>query len=352
MTSTFAYLFTRSQGTSARLLDKAPRFVAQGISQALGYRHPFTTLNPVLKCLLALQQLQGKTTLVSQDYHNSRKQFAMQMAAIKAKSTKVKQVKELILALDKQHIAARHYHPNPKQALPLIVFFHGGGFIVGDLDTHDEACRLLAVHANAQVLSLEYPLAPEHSPAHIVQCCVAALQWAYQHSKQLNIKEEKIAVCGDSAGGNLSAVVAQKTKGSRYAPTAQFLVYPTVDLKSRYASYYKFKEGLILNDEDIDCVTEFYAQQHHVALDDPLVSPLYGHLEHVAPAFVLTSGFDILHDEGQIYAAKLKQAGVKVEYREAFDMTHGFINFTVLFDDAKQHWIRACRDFRQFWDQA
>ncbi|GAA5004115.1 alpha/beta hydrolase [Acinetobacter puyangensis] len=346
-----AQFLEKSQGSSARTLDKAPKVIQQRLAQILGYQHDFKALHPFLKCLLAIQQRQGKINLVTEDYAKSRVLFQRQMRSLVAKPTPIKWVEDLDLPLKRQTLHARRYHPNPGKKLPLIIFYHGGGFVVGDLNTHDEACRLLAKSANVQVLSIDYPLAPEHSPEYIVGCCVEALEWIYQHDKQLDIAGKRIAVAGDSAGGNLSAVVCQKTQHAIYAPTAQLLIYPTVDFKNRYASYYKFREGVILNDNDIDTVTELYVTRHNVALDDALVSPLYGDLSKVAPAYVITSSFDLLHDEGEIYAQKLKQAGIQVQYNEITDMTHGFINFTPIHKAAKQHWINTARDFRKFWDK-
>lgn len=339
------------QGPSARTLDRLPAPLQNSLAKKLGYHHDFKELNPFLKCLLAAQKLQHRNHLILPDYETSRNMFREQMQGILATSTPIKKVQELKLPLARQTLNARLYHPNPNKKLPLIIFYHGGGFVIGDLETHDEACRLLAKHANAQVLSIDYPLAPEHSPEHIVGCCVEALEWVYNNSKQLRIEKNRIAVAGDSAGGNLSAVVSQKTQHTVYAPNAQFLIYPAVDFKSRYASYYKYRDGLILNDRDIDLVTAFYVTTHNVDLDHPIVSPIYGELDKVAPAFILSAKYDLLYDEGQIYTAKLKQAGVKVASLEAHDQTHGFINFTPIHKAAKLHWIHAAKEFRKFWNK-
>ncbi len=341
----------KTQGPSARALDKAPKSIQQNLARLIGYKYDFEGLNPFLKCLLAMQELKGQSDFITHNYLQDRVNFQQQMRSIRAKPTEIKLVEDLTLPLNRQNVHARRYHPNPKKKLPMIVFYHGGGFIIGDVNTHDEVCRLLAKHANAQVLSIDYPLAPEHVPEHIIGCCVEALEWTYQNSKTLGIEKKRIAVAGDSAGGNISAVVAQKTQHTVYAPSAQFLVYPTVDFKNRYASYFKFRQGLILTDNDIDCVIELYVTKNDIALDDPLVSPLFGDFKKVAPAYMITAGFDLLHDEGQVYAGKLEQAGIKVKYTEAPDMTHGFINFTPIHNAAKKHWINAAKEFRKFWDK-
>lgn len=344
-------LIHKAQGPSARLMDKLPNVAKNKLAKTMGYNYNFKELNPFLKCMIASQHLQNQTAFINLDYLKSRQNFKNQMASIIAKPTPVKSIKDLTLDLKQQPIQARHYHPQPNKKLPMIVFYHGGGFIIGDISTHDEACRLLAIHANAQVLSIDYPLAPEHSPQQVVNSCVEALEWVYSNVATLNIEKNRIAVAGDSAGGNLSAVVAQKTQHTVYAPSAQFLIYPALDFKSRYASYYTFREGLILTDHDIDTVNSLYLDRHHVDTAEPLVSPIYGDIQKVAPAYILTAKYDILHDEGQIYANKLKDAGIKVHYTEAVDQTHGFINFTPIHRAAKHHWIKAAKDFRVFWDQ-
>ena len=158
-------------------------------------------------------------------------------------------------------------------------------------------------------------------------------------------------MAGDSAGGNISAVVAQRTAAKAYAPSAQLLIYPVVDFKSRHPSFFAYKDGLTLTGQDVDRVTSLYAEQHQVALDDPIVSPTYGVLKSVAPAFVITAGHDLLHDEGEIYAIKLKQQGNKVYYQNYLDQPHGFVNFTIISRRAKKITIEVAKNFRKFWDK-
>ncbi|SUV62874.1 carboxylesterase [Acinetobacter calcoaceticus] len=209
----------------------------------------------------------------------------------------------------------------------------------------------MAKYAKVQVLSIDYPLAPEVSPQHLIQSCEDALAWVYQNRRQLKILKGRIAVAGDSAGGNISTVVAQRSVNKPYAPQAQLLIYPAVDFKSRHPSFYAYNEGLVLTDNDINNVTQYYATQHNVELDDPIISPTYGNLKKNPPAFVITAGHDVLHDEGKIYSYKLRQNGVKMHYEEYSDQTHGFINLTPISKKAKRNTIEFSKNFRKFWDK-
>ena len=341
----------KGQGKVARVLNHLPSIVHESLSKALSYPYQYPDLDPFIKCMMAAQLKQGKTGFISADYEQSRKAFELQMKSIASASTFIKKVENIKLPLQSGTISARHYHPAPHKKLPLIIFYHGGGFVVGSIDTHDEACRLLAAYANAQVLSVNYPLAPEVSPAQLIQSCEDALAWVYQNRKQFKILKNRIAVAGDSAGGNIATVVSQRSQGKSYAPEAQLLIYPTVDFKSRHPSFFAYKEGLVLTEQDIDYVTEFYSTVHHVDLDDPLISPTYGNLKKLPSAFIITAGHDVLHDEANIYAHKLRHQGVKVFYTDYADQTHGFINLTFVSKKAKKITIDVAKNFRKFWDK-
>ncbi|MFC6052806.1 esterase [Acinetobacter sp. Ac_877] len=341
----------KRQGTAARLLDRTPRIIQNTLVNVLSYPYHYPDLDPFIKCMMAAQLKQGKAGFIGTDVEASRKAFESQMCLIGIKPTFVKRVENMRLPLISGTIQARHYHPAPHKKLPMMVFYHGGGFVVGSIDTHDEACRLLAIHAKVQVLSINYPLAPETNPAQIIQCCEDALAWVYQNRRHFKILKNRIAVAGDSAGGNIATVVAQRTKMKAYAPEAQLLIYPTVDLKSRHPSFFAYKDGLILTESDIENVVEFYAKQHDVDLDDPLVSPTNGDLKKLAPAYILTAGHDVLHDEAEIYAYKIRQQGVKILYTNYSDQTHGFINLTFISKRAKKITIEIAKNFRRFWDK-
>lgn len=344
-------LVEKEQGTAGRAVDRLPTFAQESLSKLLGYPYQFPQLDSFTKCLMAAQLKQGKVGFIGANVERSRKQFESQMQSIINKPTHVQFVEDIRLPLQSGSVYARHYHPAPNKKLPMLVFYHGGGFVVGSVDTHDEVCRLIAAHAKVQVLSIEYPLAPEVGPRELIQSCEDALAWVYQNRRQFKILKSRIAVGGDSAGGNISAVVAQRTVNSVYAPQAQFLIYPAVDFKSRHPSFFAYKDGLVLTGSDIDYVTDYYVTRFNVALDDPIISPTNGPLKKLAPAFVVTAGHDVLHDEGKIYAYKLRQNGVKVHYHDYEDQTHGFINLTPVSRKAKKYVIEMSKEFRKFWDK-
>ena len=348
---TIQELLEKGQGPAARALDKLPSFVQESIAKVLGYPYQYPQLDSFIKCLMAVQIKQGQVGFIGSDVEKSRLAFELQMESILRKPTAIAFVEDIRLPLQSGTIFARHYHPAPNKKLPMIVFYHGGGFVVGNVDTHDEACRLIAKYANAQVLSIDYPLAPEVSPQRLIQSCEDALAWVYQNKRHFKILKNQIAVAGDSAGGNISTVVAQRAIGKVYAPDAQFLIYPVVDFKSRHPSFYAYKEGLVLTGNDVDYVTDYYATKHAVRLDDPIISPTYGNFKKLAPAYIVTAGHDVLHDEGEIYSHKLRQSGVKVHFEEFIDQTHGFINLTPVSHKAKANLIQMSKSFRKFWNK-
>ena len=351
LTKNLQEMMEKGQGTAGRSLDRLPKFAQESLVKLLGYPYQYPQLDSFTKCLMAAQLKQGKVGFIGSDVERSRRNFESQMQIIIHKPTQVQFVEDIRLPLQSGSIYARHYHPAPGKKLPMIVFYHGGGFVVGNVDTHDEACRLIAVHAKAQVLSIDYPLAPEVGPKALIQSCEDALAWVYQNRRQFKILKNRIAVAGDSAGGNISAVIAQRSVNSAYAPSAQFLIYPAVDFKSRHPSFFAYKDGLVLTGQDIDYVIDYYANKYNVAMDDVLISPTYGNLKKLAPAYVITAGHDVLHDEGKIYAHKLRQNGVKVHYHDYEDQTHGFINLTPISRKAKKNLIEMSKEFRKFWDK-
>lgn len=219
------------------------------------------------------------------------------------------------------------------ERLPLLVFFHGGGFILGDLDSHDAVCRAFCRHGGMLVLSVAYRLAPEHPYPAGVDDAIAAFRWAVDNAERLGADPERIAVGGDSAGGNFSAVVAQADAACEQPALAlQVLLYPAVDFVERTASRELFGRGFYLESGSMDWVEANYlppveARAADFDLADPKLSPIRAEdVGRVAPAVVVTAGFDPLRDEGEAYAARLAEAGVPVLARRMPDLIHGFAN--------------------------
>jgi acetyl esterase len=211
---------------------------------------------------------------------------------------------------------------------PLLVFFHGGGWVVGDLDTHDQPCRLLCRYADVHVLSVDYRLAPEFPAPAAAEDAVASYRWALEHAAELGADPSRVAVGGDSAGGNLAAVVAQQARNTGIqAPAVQLLVYPGTDASTRYPSKDLFAEGYFLTKKQMDWYWDTYSAGG--SRTDPWLSPLCADdLAGLAPALVTTAAFDPLRDEGETYAAALRAAGTPVVLRRAAGLVHGYLSMT------------------------
>lgn len=223
-------------------------------------------------------------------------------------------------------LAARVYRPRAEAGLPLLVYFHGGGWVIGNLATHDGLCRALANAAGAVVLAVDYRLAPEHKFPAAAEDAYAATRWAAAHAADLGADPTRLAVGGDSAGGNLSAVVTHLAR-DRGGPALRFqlLIYPATDATMALPSFRENGDGYLLTAADMRWFYGYYLRTPADATD-PLASPLHaGRFDGLPPAFVLTAEFDPLRDEGEAYAARLRAAGVPVELRRYDGMIHGFV---------------------------
>lgn len=224
-------------------------------------------------------------------------------------------------------IPIRAYRPTAaSSSLPLLVFFHGGGFVYGSLDSHDGLCRFLAEQARVAVIAVDYRLAPEHPfPAGLEDSWVA-YRWIRANASRFGADAARIAVGGDSAGGTIAAVLAQRGRDEDCPPAFQFLVYPSTDAVERRPSRDLFANGFWLSDE----LMEFFVDSYLPAATDPAdprVSPLRAPtLSGLAPAHILTAGFDPLRDEGEAYAQAMADAGVDVTVRREAGLIHTFAN--------------------------
>ena len=236
-------------------------------------------------------------------------------------------------------IPVRYYRPigsELTQTLPLLIYFHGGGWVVGDRDTHDVICRMLANRGQFAVINVDYRLAPENKFPAAVEDAWAVFKWAVGGAGGHAIDVDRIAVGGDSAGGNLSAVVAIMARDFGLNLSFQALIYPATSFHLNTASQEKFYKGYLLTKE----VQDWYHAQYlrnESDRDDWRASPMLSdNLRDVAPAFILTCGYDPLVDEGRSYAEKLKQAGVQIKYRCFEGQVHGFITMGRAIDEANE----------------
>lgn len=229
----------------------------------------------------------------------------------------------------------------------LLVYYHGGGHVVGTLDTHDSACRFIAKHAGVGVLSVDYRLAPEHPYPAAVDDSVAALAWASENAERLGFDPARIAVGGDSAGGNLAAVVALAAKaGEAPLPAFQLLIYPVCDYVEKRPSYELFKEGFFLTEAEMDWYRDHYIPDRDAA-HEWRCSPLRA-TDHsgLPPAYILTAGFDPLRDEAEDYARILTAAGVPTALHRHDGLLHSFVNQTSLHRGARDAMLEACGALR------
>ena len=222
-------------------------------------------------------------------------------------------------------LRARLYRPRAAGAglLPALLYFHGGGWCIGDIDTHDPACRQLAQEADSAVLSLDYRLAPEHRFPAAVEDCVAVLQFAAREGASLGLDPARLAVGGDSAGGNLAAVAALAARNAGIALKGQVLIYPATDFVGGTASHEDYAEGFLLTRDAVAWFSGNYVDpaQHRDWRASPLRAP---DLARLPPALVIVGECDVLRDESRAYAAALRRAGNEASFHLYPGMIHGF----------------------------
>jgi acetyl esterase len=253
-------------------------------------------------------------------------------------------------------VPVRAYRPKgaaKDEALPALLFFHGGGWVIGDLDTHDVVCRTLANGARCAVFSVEYRKAPEAPFPAAVDDCFAALNFISQMEKKFHINAKQLAVGGDSAGGNLAAVIALMARDAGGpALSLQLLIYPATDQHYAFPSIERNGEGYLLTKKVMQ-----YFRSHYLPREqdwhDWRASPLLAKsLSGLPPAYVLTAGFDPLVDEGKAYADRLAKEGVSTEYRNYADMVHGFITMGRVLDSANTALGECAQALRKAWRAA
>ncbi|WP_434664122.1 alpha/beta hydrolase [Paraburkholderia sp. A3BS-1L] len=249
-------------------------------------------------------------------------------------------------------LRARLYRPTQDRHLPTIIYLHGGGFVIGDLDTHDNICRELARGANAVVVSVDYRLAPEHRYPAAADDALAATKWVIANAGELG-GNDVVAVAGDSAGGNLAAVVTQELHAEGISLAAQFLIYPAVAQdRSNFPSFKENGEGYLLDLDTIGWFDRHYVLDGTNRADARLAPILAKDFAGLPPAIILTAEYDPLRDEGEAYGRLLHASGVKVETIRCDGMLHGFFDMGGISPGA-QAWIeKGIASFRKMLGSA
>jgi acetyl esterase len=246
----------------------------------------------------------------------------------------------------------RIYRPKAKvskAALPAILFFHGGGWVLGSIETHDALCRRLCSETQAAVISVDYRLAPEHPFPLPLDDCFAATDFAAKHASELGLDAERIVVAGDSAGGNLAAAVALKARDlSGPKLRAQVLIYPAMDSECNTESYSNFAEGYGLTKQAM-----FWYWKQYLG-DGPAniyASPSKAHtLTGLPETILITSQYDVLRDEGELYAKKLREAGIEVSQRRYAGVVHGFVHFAGALEQGKTATTDLAKHLRHIFE--
>jgi len=266
----------------------------------------------------------------------ARREYRDTRAALRPLAPDLFEVRDLVAGATAGAISLRLYRP-AEGVLPALVYFHGGGWVVGDLDTHDVVCRQIALQARAVVIAVDYRLAPEHPFPAAVEDAWSATTWVAAHAPELGIDARRLAVGGDSAGGGLAAVVALMARDSRKLRlTLQVLVYPVTDLRAESASYSNYAEGYLLTRAAMQWYIAQYAPTPQ-AIEDWRASPLRAPWVHgVAPTLIIAAELDPLCDEGEAYARRLQGARVPVEYQRLDGMIHGFLTMGGRIDAANK----------------
>jgi acetyl esterase/lipase len=254
---------------------------------------------------------------------------------------------------DRNEIPARIYRPDGQDPkAPLMVYFHMGGGVIGDLETCHAWCSILAAQVKCPVLSVDYRLAPPHKFPAGIDDCIAAYEWGMRNAAKFGAPEGMAAVGGDSMGGNFSAIIAQEMqREDKPLPVMQLLIYPAVDIVEDFPSRTEFGNTFSLSTDTMDWFMDQYLPEGFNRAD-PMLSPgQTGHLDGLPPAVVITAGHDPLCDEGDDYAKRLKDAGVPVTHKRYDSLPHAFTAFTLISPGSRKACLEIADMVRAVYDK-
>lgn len=303
--------------------------------------------------LLRLQRVVREPAAEDLPWHEAREALALQSRLVGGRQL-IGATRDLTIDGPGGPIGLRLYTPSERlrqDSIPTLLFIHGGGMVYGGgHSTHDAACRFLAENSGVQVLSVDYRLAPEHPYPAGLDDCKAACAWMVENASTIDADVDRLAVGGDSAGGYFSAAVAVFAAQNGLPLKFQLLIYPATDFAEKSASRHTFAEGFFLTNKFMDQAQEAYLGTADPR--DPDVSVLYRteFPEGLAPAYVITAGFDPLRDEGEAYARHLAEHGVEVRQRRYPSMIHGFFNMVGAGNEARSYNLETAAELRRALD--
>ncbi len=305
---------------AARSIANLPVSIAKRVASTMEIDGQ--TLDPHLRIILAVNKHKGGFETF-QSVAGAREAYQHIISMLERPEPAARETEERSIDTDEGAVPIRMYRPHAEGPHPAVVFFHGGGYTIGDLETHDGLCRRFCHELGATVIAVDYRLAPEHPFPAGVNDCVAVTRWVVESAESLGIDATRIALAGDSAGGNFAAVVSQEVEGIAF----QLLIYPGTDARLHTRSKDLFADGFGLDKTTIDWFFKTYS--NGAARDDPRISPAASFNLAKSPAtHVATAGFDVLRDEGLAFADKLKEAGVACTVHNHTSLGHGFVHLT------------------------
>ncbi len=348
-------LAERLEGRIARLTSRIP---STWLLRLIGEQPVVIdgrTLDPHVQFVLAATRGKRQIGMIEPTINAGRARYRSEILATTGSPTAVGAVRDITVDGGAGPLPARHYAPpsTTEPAAPLLLFLHGGGFVIGDLDSHDEPCRLLARYGRMHVISVAYRLAPEHPFPAAIDDSVAAMRWAQRHAATLGADPGRVGIGGDSAGANLAAVASLALAREDTVPAGQLLVYPVTDSNATGPSRALFATGFLLERRDVDAFRALYLGRDTRLAEDPRVSPIHdAKLALSPPTCLVTAGFDLLRDEGLAYGDALRLAGVRVHARCEDGLVHGFLHLTAVVPSARRAVESIAADFRALLDRA
>lgn len=307
-------------------------------------------LDPQAQALMTLISEKGIPPVYTQTPTEARASYRARRAFTQPDAPEVGRVQDLSFSQGGVHIFVRTYHPSGADAaLPALVYLHGGGWTIGDLDTHDVLCRSLCVQAECVVVAVDYRLGPEHKFPAAYDDAVAAWQWVASQADRLGLDPERIAIGGDSAGGNLAAAACLGLRDLGCQPRMQLLIYPSTLMAPDTDSYRANGQGYMLTRESMAWYSGNYLREVSDTLDWRAAPLLASSHVGLPPALVLTAGFDPLRDEGLMYADALSRAGVSSQYICFERQIHGFITMGRVLQEANTAVTLCAQALRMSW---